>query len=440
MSTGLASSVLTPPRLAYRLRRLLRDQWLPPERIRGIQSARLRTLIAHAYEHVPYYRRLLDGAGVKPDDIQSADDLAAIPITTKEQLLAQPREELLSDAVDLDRCTTLRTSGSLGMPIDVTFRPRDKEWWALLALRGWMANRYHLGLKTLVLTDSRFREGRRHWYEYLGLHRKTYASIHDDVEVQLDIARETSPDVIRGMPSDVFLLAQAVREQRATEVAPRIVLTSAELLDDGARGFINETFGVELADFYGSIESGWIAWECPAHVGYHINADCLAVEFVKDGRPALASEPGEVVVTNLHSFAMPFIRYSVGDIGTPLETRCECGRGLPLMKTVEGRTIECVTLLDGRQISPYRLTCAVEQVGGIHRYQIVQSSPDKLVVRIIPGRGFGEGTLSGVSEELGRLLGDGIGVEPVVVSELPKGNADKFRVVVGLPRDGPRAS
>lgn len=298
-----------------------------------------------------------------------------------------------------------------------------------------MANSYHPRFRTMVLADARFPPPfPKRWFEYLGLNRLTYSSYLDDIPRRLEIARAARPDVIRGKPHELFLLAQALREQGATEVAPRMVFASAELLDDTTRSFINETFGVELADFYGSTECGWIAWECSSHAGYHINTDQLIVEFLRDGRPVALGEPGEVVVTNLHSQAMPFIRYSVGDVGTPLAARCPCGRGLPLMRTVEGRTIDCLTLPGGRLISPYRLINTVEKVVGAYRYQVVQSSPDTLTVRVIPGPAFAEDTLGRIKEELVRLLDGKLDVDPVVVEELPKDSSGKFRVVQGLQR------
>lgn len=415
--------------LAYRFLHLLRNQWLPPDRLKEIQRAKLRPLVVHAYNNVPYYRRLFDAVGIKPNDIRGVEDLSKVPITTKEQLLIYPHNHLVANGVASALCVRMRTSGSLGMPFEVLFRREDKAVWGLLALRGWLANRYHFGHKMLVLSDSRFVPQGKRWFERIGIFRKSYTSIYDDVERQIETAMAVRPDVIRGMPSDVYLLAKAVRERGCSSITPKIVLTSAELMENATRRFINETFGVQLADFYGSIECGWIAWECPAHAGYHLNEDCLIVEFIRDGRPALPGERGEVVVTNLHAYAMPFIRYSVGDVGIPRDTPCPCGRGLPLMQAVEGRTVDCLTLAGGRTISPYQLTCTLEQVPGIQRYQIVQTSQERLVVKVIPNEHFTEQTMVRIKAELAGLLGRGINVEPTLVRELPKDQSGKFRVV-----------
>ncbi len=416
-------------RLPYRFLRLLRNQWLPSAQLRNIQHKKLQPLLDHAYTNVPYYRRLFDSAGVTPNDITDLTDLVKLPVTRKADLLTHPSEDLVASGADPAGCVRLRTSGSRGMPLEVLFRLEDKAWWGLLALRGWMANRYHFGQKMFIISDSRYVPKGKRWVEYLGLFRKHYTSIHDDIGQQLEICRAARPDVIRGMPSDVALLAKSIRERGLTGIRPKMVFTSAELLDPGTRRFIDETFSVRLADFYGSIECGWIGWECPAHAGYHLNTDCLIVEFLRDGKAVNPGEPGEIVVTNLHSSAMPFIRYSVGDVGIPNNTPCPCGRGLPLMDTVEGRMVDCLTLSDGRTVSPYQLTCLVEQIPGIQRYQIIQTQKDGILVKIIPDGRFTEQTSHRIIDDLTAILGEQILVHTELVQEIPKDSSGKFRVV-----------
>ncbi len=408
---------------------LLRSQWLPASELSSLQRAKLQPLIAHAYERVPYYRRLLDRHGVDPRDIREPADLSKLPITTKAELAARPLEDRLATGVDPRRCVDLRTSGSEGMPFDVRFRRTDRDWWALLALRGWLANGYRPGQRMLVLDDARSARRSARWYEHLGLFRQHLTSIWDPIEEQLERAWSIEPQVIRGMTSDVHRLGEALAGQGARAIRPSLVLTSAELMDPRVRREITQSFGVQPVDFYGTIESGWIAWECAAHSGYHLNSDCLIVEFVRDGQPVTLGEPGEVVVTNLHAYAMPFIRYSVGDLGVPDDAPCACGRGLPLMRSVEGRKVDCLVLADGRVVSPYQLTCTLEQIPGLRRYQIVQAGPDRVIVNLIPNRDFGPDVMARIRAELGEVLGEATAVEPRLVDELPRNPAGKFRVV-----------
>jgi phenylacetate-CoA ligase len=417
--------------------RLLRSQWLPASELASLQRAKLQPLIAHAYERVPYYRRLLDRHGVRPGDIREVADLAKLPITTKAELAALPLEDRLASGIDPRRCVDLRTSGSEGMPFDVRFRRTDRDWWALLALRGWLANGYRPTQRMLVLDDAKSARRSARWYEALGLFRQQLTSIWEPIEVQLERARSLEPQVIRGMTSDVRRLGEALAGQGEPAIRPTLVLTSAELMDATTRRQITESFGVTPVDFYGAIESGWIGWECPAHSGYHLNADCLIVEFLRDGQPVHPGEPGEVVVTNLHAYAMPFIRYSVGDLGVPDDAPCACGRGLPLMRSVEGRTVDCLALPGGRVVSPYQLTCTLEQIPGMRRYQVVQVASDRVVVKLIPDAQYGPETLARIRTELGEVLGEATAVEPQRVDELPRNPAGKFRVVVAAGSESP---
>lgn len=415
---------------AYRFAQLLRNQWLMPQRLEAIQRVKLQALLSHAYRHVPYYRDLFDRSGVKPEDIHEPRQLTRLPVTTKAELLRHDPEARVARGAIGSHALTLRTSGSQGMPFEVRMRPEDKRWWGMLAMRGWLASHYRFRYRTLIISDSRFTPHARRWFEALGVFRKTYVSNHDSVESQLETLDAYRPEVLRGITSDVYLLARALRERGADTLAPKLIVTSAELMDPATRRFIDDTFGVALVDFYGSIECGWVGWECPAHAGYHLNSDCLIVEFLNDGEPVSPGEPGEVVVTNLHGYAMPFIRYSVGDIGVPDATRCPCGRGLPLMHTVVGRTIDHVVLPDGRRISPYQLTCTLERIPGIGRYQVVQLRDDRLLVKLIPNPSYGEQTERQIQADLADLLGGGVAIETQIVDELEKDSSGKFRVVM----------
>ncbi len=408
---------------------LRRGQWLSRESLHEVQSAKLQRLIRHAHANVPFWRNLMDHAGLGPQDIRTPADLVHLPVTTKESMREQPPDDHVAVNIPNDRCVILKSSGSQGAPFEVRFTREDRSWWRLLALRGWLANKYRFGDRMLVIHDERQAPHGTLWFERLGMFRQRYTSLYTPAEEQADVAEHYRPDVIRGITSDVALLARTLQARGTCLVTPRLVLTSAELMDGATRRVIETGFGVSPSDFYGSIESGWIAWECPMHSGYHLNSDCLIVEFLRDGKPVAAGEPGEIYVTNLHSHAMPFIRYSVGDMGTPINGECTCGCRLPRMETVEGRTLDCITLPNGRLISPYRLTCTIEDVPGIDRYQILQKTHEHIDVSIIPNARFGSETTRLVTALLEALLEQQIRVNTIIVDRLTKDESGKFRVV-----------
>lgn len=418
------------PHLPDRFAKLQRSQWFGPDRLRDIQRRKLRRLVSHAYDTVPYYRDLMTQAGIDPSHIAEPEDLLKLPITRKSRILTRDPDEFLAQGLDPAQCTDLMTSGSQGMPITVRFTHDDRSWWKLLALRGWLANGYRPWDRMLVLNDARFAPRGRRWYEYLGVFRQHYTSIYDEINLQATAAAGLNPHVIRGITSDVLRLGLALDKNGLTKLSPKLVLTSAELTDDLTRRTIEAIYGVPPTDFYGSIECGWIAWQCPEHTGYHINSDCLIVEFLNDGAPALPGQPGEIVVTNLHSHAMPFIRYSVGDIGVAATRSCSCGRGLPLMETMEGRLADSIILPGQRQISPYQLTCTVERFPGIARYQIYQAASGNIVVRIVPDRHHSPATNKNVEDALRSLLDNQLPVETEIVEDLTRGPGEKFRVVL----------
>ena len=171
-----------------------------------------------------------------------------------------------------------------------------------------------------------------------------------------------------------------------------------------------------------------LAVSCPARRGYHVNVECLIVELIHDGRPARPGERGELVVTNLQARAMPFIRYSVGDVAVLAEEPCSCGRGLPLIRAVEGRLVDCLTTPDGRSISPYQVTLALEAVPGLRQYQVVQTDARRLSVRFVPGDGCGVDSERRIRAELQALCPD-FSVHPEPVAALIMDVDGKFRVV-----------
>jgi len=202
------------------------------------------------------------------------------------------------------------------------------------------------------------------------------------------------------------------------------------LLDRETRKLLESVFRAKLFDYYGVAELGCIAWECSTYEGYHINIDTVVVEFIKDGNPVSPGGRGKLVCTGLHSYVMPFIRYEVGDVGIFINKQCSCGRGLPLMKSIEGRTEDFILDSEGKWISPAVIRVNLRLVSGVAQFKVIQDSSEQLTVQIVKGRDFSNETVREVEKKLTEVLGGKICIKTEIVNEILKDPSGKIRPVV----------
>jgi phenylacetate-CoA ligase len=381
----------------------------------AIQLERLRKLVAFAYERVPYYRKLLDGAGFHPRDLRSASDLVAIPVSTREQLQSVPIEDRLVQGVSRDRLIGVRSSGSTGTPVTMYRSRLESRIGLLIRARTWK----HYGIRPTdrVLTingrPSTFR--RRLWSTSAPLAGRWNLSLFEEPDAMLEALECVRPTVIYGYSYHVARLARSVTERRFKGRAPRLVATSGDALLPVFRTMIREAWGVEPFDIYNASELGDIAWQCARREAMHINADQVLVEFLRDGNAVPAGEPGEVVATNLYRYSMPLIRYSPGDLAAPVDGRCLCGVELPLMEALVGRTLDVVPLPGGGwYIGFIRILSNFPELS---RYQVVQPALDRFEVNVVPGEGFSPAVIARIAAEVSSQFDGGISVEVRVVEE-----------------------
>jgi phenylacetate-CoA ligase len=220
------------------------------------------------------------------------------------------------------------------------------------------------------------------------------------------------------------------------ELAPRLVLTGAEVLSAGMRRRIAEGLRTRVFDWYGSHEAGLIAWECPRGGDYHVWAPGMVLEVLVDGRPAAPGETGEVVVTPLQSFAMPFIRYRQGDLVVQGDPACGCGAPFSTIREIRGRMLDYFPLPDGRGVHPYAMSLRVLDDAGadawLGQYQLTQEARDRVVLAIVPAREPTAAELERVRTVLTAALGPDVALDVRLVRTIPQGDNGKFRVVRSL--------
>lgn len=418
-------------RKVWNLHKLMRSQWWSYEELKELQEKKLKTIVKYAYKNIPLYHEKLKNAGVRPEEIKTVEDLVKLPYTTKSEIQANFPDKVVAKHVDINKCWTPRTSGSTGIPLTVVYDEAAEDFEKATALRPNLSCGQRLFDKWVVITSPDHIVHKK-WFQRFGLFAPEYISVFDNAEKQISILERINPDVIDGYASSIYLIAKEIKETGNEKLKPKIIYGTAEVLTKEMRDFINSVFNVEMFDQFGCVEMGRTAWECPEHAGYHIDMESVVMEFIKDGEQVAAGERGEIVYTNLYNYAMPLIRYKIEDIGIPTDEECPCGRGLPLMKIIEGRKDAFVQVPEGRIFSPIIWTILLRPFSEIAQFKVIQERIDLIRVQIVKGEGFSQETIDSVKGNIKNALGEGMHIEVEIVNEIPREESGKVRSVVSM--------
>jgi len=423
---------------------LRRSQWLAPEPLRALQEARLRTLMRHAYRHVPHYRELLDRHGIEPDDIRSVDDLERLPLLTKDAVRRTLHFDLMSDSHDKRQMLPITTSGSTGEPLTLYVERTQLEmrWAADLRSREWTG--YRFGDRVVRLWDMPLGSARlqklRDWLDAQLSRRAAFVAVaagREALEGAAALVRRRGRALVEGGAAALQTIAARMSSAARPASAPLAVISSGATLTPEARAAIEDGFQARVFDRYGSRELGTLAQECEVRGGYHVNAESYVVEIVRDGRAARPGEVGEVVVTDLSNLCVPLIRYATGDYAVATERQCPCGRGLPLIEAVRGRAA-AVLVGDGGAVVPATFFSDVLSEYGhvIRRFQVVQSEPGAVQLRVIKGPRYSPAAVDRLIGILRQHLGPGFTVSIVPVEQIPAAEDGSHPPFVALPASG----
>ena len=398
------------------------------------RDERLRRLVGHAYERVPFYREHFDRAGVTPADVRTLDDLSRLPVTEKAHLLDRPPDAIVARGVDPGRLVSTMTSGYSGEPLVVRRTRREQSLWA----RSWLDDLIVAGLKKGDRVASVFalRKQQRDAigpFVALGMLHETIVdcgAAPADILEELENAR---PTFLRGMAGVIVRLADEIGETGGA-IRPRVVWVSGEVLTPAARERIETAFGAPVHNAYGTHEVGLLAADCPSSGLMHLGRPDLIVEVLgADGGPVPPGRSGEVVVTALDFLASPFIRYRLTDLVTRGPDPCPCGKTSPTLAHIEGRTIDYFEMPDGRSLHPYRiLVPALAAAPWIRQYQLVQETRDRIVLRFVSADPLDEEDRRRLRESVVPVLGEGVGFRLEAVSLIPAAASGKSRPVLSL--------
>ncbi len=419
----------SPTALRY-YHQLRRTQWLPAARLRALQDTRLRTLLRHAYRHVPYYREVLDRAGLTPDDFQSVQDLPRLPVLTRTMLRQNLYFDCIADTHDKRQMLPLATSGAHGQPL-TTYADRQQlemRWAAAQRAGEWAG--YRFGDPQVQLWQLPAARPRRQvWRERLAslLARRTVlpaaALSADGTRALADAALRAGPTTIEGDAAALALAATARTDAGAGRPAapPRAVLSSQQTLSPALRQAIEAGFGAPVQDRYGSRELGLVAQQCEAG-GYHVNAESYVVEIVRDGRPVAPGEVGDLVVTDLNNVSVPLIRYALGDRAVAATEPCPCGRALPLLQRIEGRAAAVIVGANGAVVPGSFFGDLFKDANHLLReFRVAQTVPGRLELRLVRAARFTEAALERLLAVVRQHLGSDLAIDVQYADALAPG-------------------
>ena len=411
------------------LHQMERSQWFQPEEITVQQHRQLAALMRHAWETAPFYREAWAGR-YDPAAPISPDLLAKFP-TLSRRSLQERYEELKSSGVPLAHGKTFeaRTSGSTGAPVRVLKTQVAALLWNALTLRDHLWHRRDLGRKLAVIKRGRTGRAPSWGSATAGLVSTGECVMQDvemDVEAQLDWLAAEKPGYLLTYPSIAVELAKASLRRGVGLPGLLEVRTLAEGLSPDARALCREAWGVPLVDLYSAEEVGYIALQCPQHEHYHVQAESVLVEVLDDrGAPCLPGQVGRVVVTDLHNFASPLIRYEIGDYAEA-GAKCECGRGLPVLSRIAGRVRNMLVTAAGKRFWPPLGSRKFFEVAPVLQLQVAQKEYDLLEARVVAARRLDASQEAKVKELILAAMPPGMRLVFQYCDAIPRGTGGKF--------------
>lgn len=397
------------------------------------QLKRLRAIVTYAYYHVPYYRKILRSVKIKPEQIKNLEDLQKIPMTTKSDVQSN-HSNIISNDVDLNKCTVNSTSGSTGTPLKVIADPEARYYSIALLQYAF----FECGLRLrdkLVSVEVHLKNGKSMLKPPIGVGflGRICLSWMNTIEENIRLLKKIKPDALYIYPSVLWQLAKEIRKKNVSEINPRLIFSHAETITPRCIQMVNSTFDTSIHNLYGSAEFNRLAFQCKRHSGLHMITDGAVIEIIQDGENVDYGEPGEIVVTGLYNYAMPLIRYRIGDIGVTTDESCDCGRSWPLIKQIEGRSNDFSILPSGQAMSPMNLVSAMDPkyVKGVTQYQIVQEKRDFFLVKVVVNQEFNREQILLIQRRIQlRCHGEEINVDVQVVNEIEKDKTGKSRFVI----------
>ena len=435
---------------AMLLWQLEQTQWWPPERLHTQQLRQLDALLRHAHGHSAYYRAQLDAAGYRPGQPLDEAQWQRLPVLRRADLQAHgPALRCSRHPPAHGSSFVARSSGSTGSPVSVTRTQLNQLFYEALNVRNLLWHRTDFSLRAAgvqMMPDPAMAQPPH------GIHTPgwphpipaLYGPGGDQVgldstaslDAQADWLLAVNPAYLHGYPTALRELGRVLAERGRRPPALRELRVTSEPVTATIRAELEASYGVPVVDNYSCMEAGLLAMQCPDHADVlHVLAEAVRLEVLRpDGSACAPGESGEVVITDLHNFAQPLIRYAVGDYAEAAPP-CACGRGLPALRRVLGRERNFVRLPGGARQEPGLERAFLDGPASVRQFQLVQHSPEDIEVRLVLARELDTAEQDSLTARLQQTLGHPFRLRYTRHDALPRAASGKFEDFISLLRD-----
>jgi len=411
-------------------------QWLPANELLDLQWRRIGALLEHAYEQVPYYREIMRERQIDPGSLARQRSLEMLPLLDR-STITQQLGRLRATNLSVNRFVPNSTGGSTGEPLRF-FEDRENAGWSEAAVfrsYGWygvdLADRSaYLWGANFDLTKFQGFSGRVKSYVLNLLMLPAWQlsdGLADRFWTQLV---NFKPKLLVAYAGAIYNWARLLGNSREAVPGLSAIVVSAETLYDEWRSVIEGCFKVPVYNRYGGRDIKFVAQECPARNGLHINSENVLVEIVRDGRPVPPGELGEILVTRLDNLAMPFIRYRSGDLGVMASAPCECGRSLPLLQKVEGRVQDAILTSHGAIISGPFFAHLMKDCPDVKEFQVHQLAINRLIIYSVLNIRQEFTSRERIQRLVRQYLGSAMQIDFEVCDDIPLTRSGKRRIIV----------
>lgn len=373
-------------RISYYLFQAMRRLGWNQQKIRKYQNEQLRKVVRNAFDNVPFYREMFKATGIHPSDIKAVDDLNKLPIVRKSDMRKRSVTEVVSKEFSMGQLKVLTTGGSTGEPFSICISKKEDDWRKAIYMRANLSCGQRPRDRWVTIDVAEHAVDNARFQQLIGVFTRTVIPVVWNRVDQLRAIEKMKPQILDGFSNVLWLLARDAELRDVKSIRPRIIFGSGDLIHQSSINYLEKVFDAPYYDQYGCTEIDRSAWQCPERLGYHMDNDSVIMQFVdEEGEEVGPGEKGEVVFTSLFNYAMPFIRYNVKDVGVPIKDECSCGRKLPLMKVMEGRSNSLLVFPDGHVVTPMsfiEILQAFRLVNEIDLYRVVQKKKDLVEIYV----------------------------------------------------------